>query len=73
MLDDGSIIVQSTNTSIYVYTYDGSNNLELVNQINGFTMNSQSVSLNKKIFVASSNKSDILIYEIVPTQQISSS
>lgn len=67
MLDDGSIIVQSTNTSIYVYTYDGSNNLELVNQINGFTMNSQSVSLNKKIFVASSNKSDILIYEIVPT------
>lgn len=34
-------------------------------------MNSQSVSFNKKIFVASSNMSDILIYEIVQTQQIS--
>lgn len=70
MLDDGSIIVQSTSTDIYIYTYNGSNNLGLINQINGYTMNSQSVSLNKKIFVASSNMSDILIYELVQTQQI---
>ena len=62
MLNDGSIFLQSTESAIYVYTYNGTDTLGLINQINGFSMNSYSVSLDKRIFVASSNMNDILIY-----------
>ena len=61
MLADGSVFLQSQYNGIHAYSYIGGN-ISQINLISNFSMISYSVSFDRRVFVAWTEKHDVRIY-----------